>query len=66
MQTGAQGGVAKGAAVGYITLLVPVAGGQGTGSLYTSTGVTVTAGGDVQPSAGRIGGTQLTAVSRGS
>lgn len=65
-QTGAQGGVGKAVAVGYITLLVPVAGGQGTGSLYTATGATISASGDVQPSAGRIGGTatQLTAVTR--
>lgn len=67
-QTGTQGIVGKGVAVGHITLLVPVAGGQGTGNLYTSTGVTVSASGDVRPSAGRISAsaTQLTAVMRDS
>lgn len=65
-ETDAQGGVANAAAVGYITLIVPVSEEQGTGSFYTATAVTVTPEGDVQPVGGRTGATatQLTAVSR--
>lgn len=60
--TGEQGGQAAGTGVGFINLILPAAGGPGTGKLYRSSQVSVAANGQVQALRGVSSATQLTGV----
>jgi hypothetical protein len=60
--TGAQGGQAAGVGVGLINLIIPTAGGPGTGKLYRSSQVSVSANGQVQALRGVSSATELVGV----
>jgi len=62
--TGPQGSTGQGGAVGLIELTVPAAGGAGTGKLYTSTQVVVSADGTVTAHAGASSATALSNVTK--